>query len=71
MKRFLLARPVTEASGTQTFWADAVDEQDALARHENGEGGMYASDCEVDQLGEAEICGEIDTTDFGDFPPAN
>lgn len=38
MKRFLLDLPTTSAEGTQTYWVDAMDEEDALARHKAGEG---------------------------------
>lgn len=70
MKRFLIERAITSAEGTQTFWVDATDEGDALARHEAGEGGIYTDNCEVQGLGEPSVCGETEADDFGDFKPA-
>jgi hypothetical protein len=69
MKRFLIERPVTAAEGTQIFWVDAESEEDALEKHEAGEGGIYADVCEVQSLGEPSVCGTIEPDDFGDFPP--
>lgn len=71
MKRFLIERLITSADGAQTFWVDADSEDDALARHEAGEGGMYADNCEVQGLGEASVAGETELDDYGDFPPAS
>lgn len=68
MKRFLIECPITSAEGTQTFWVDADSETDAIARHDAGEGGMYASDCEVQSLGEPVVAGETGADDYGDFP---
>jgi hypothetical protein len=68
MKRFLIERSIASAEGTQTFWVDADSEEDALARHDAGEGGMYASECEVQSLGEPVVAGETGKDDYGDFP---
>ncbi len=65
-KRFLIERPITSASGTQTFWVDADTEEEALARHEAGEGDIYTSNCEVMGLGKPAIVGETSMDDTGD-----
>lgn len=68
-RRFLIERQVTSAEGTQTFWVDAENEDDALAEHRAGKGGIYSDECEVQGLGEPEIAGETELDDFGDFSP--
>ena len=48
------------------FWVDAESEEEALERHEAGESEMYASECEVTQLGESEVTGTTTLDDTGD-----
>lgn len=67
MKRFLIERDITDAGGTQTFYVDAETEDEAMEKHRNGEGEIYASECEVTNLGEPVFAGETSLDDDGDF----
>jgi len=67
LKRFLIERTVTSAAGTQIFFVDANSEEEALAKHKNGDGGMYSSEVEVQSLGEPCISGTTNLDDGGDF----
>lgn len=65
MKRFLFAVPVVSAEGTQTWYADAENSDEALEKYLRGECGIYSSDVEVVELGAPELSGETTLNDSG------
>jgi len=52
MKRFLIERMITNASGTQVFYCDAESEDEAIQKLRSGEGDIHSHECEVISLGE-------------------
>ena len=69
MKRYLYTASVKAASGTQTFYVDARNKEEADARlADKDTDGIYMHDVEVIALDEFEFEGETEVTDFGDFP---
>ncbi len=69
LKRFLISTDVANASGTQTWRADATTKEEAMEMHKRGDDDLYSSDVEVTALGEPEFCGVTTLDDFGDMPP--
>jgi hypothetical protein len=73
MKRFLIQASVLNAEGSQTWYADAETEAEALQKYNNGDCDIYASEIDITSLGEPELVGETTLDDFGDLaatPPA-
>lgn len=70
LKRFIYSATVTCGSGSQSFYIDAKNREEADARAANKESdGMYADDSEVTDLDALEYEDETTVDDFGDFPP--
>ena len=69
MKRFLFMVPVVKAEGTQTWYADAEDSDEALEKYLRGECSIYSNDVEVVELGAPELSGETILDDCGELPP--
>ena len=67
MKRFLIDTSVENAEGTQTWFVDAENEQEALDKFSSGNCDLYESNVEVTRCGEPEISGEVQLDDFGRF----
>lgn len=65
LKRFLIDCSVKAAEGTQTFYVDAVSEEEAIVKFEDGGGEMYANEVEVMDLGEPSISGQTTLDDIG------
>lgn len=65
--RYLIERSVESASGSQIFYVDATSDEEAIAKHKKGEGGIYANECEVTSLGVPSISGQTNTNDYGDY----
>lgn len=55
MKRYQLAIPVVEATGTQFWEVDGFSPEDAVARYKAGFGEFIADELEVQVLGEPEV----------------
>ena len=69
-KRYLYEAPVTDASGTQVFYVDALSRREADRRAANDEtDGIFSNEVEVTNLGSLEFIDETTIEDFGDFPP--
>jgi hypothetical protein len=64
-RRFLIDTEVENTSGTQTWYVDAENEDEALALHEAGKSEFYDEEVEVTRLGPPAISGEVALTDFG------
>ncbi|HHH1924162.1 TPA: hypothetical protein ACPZT9_000357 [Yersinia enterocolitica] len=70
LKRFIYSATVTSGSGSQSFYIDAKNREEADARAANKESdGMYADDSEVTDLDAFDYEDETTVDDFGDFPP--
>ncbi|EKN3385516.1 hypothetical protein OU757_004597 [Yersinia enterocolitica] len=69
LKRFIYSATVTSGSGSQSFYIDAKNREEADKRAANNESdGMYADDSEVTDLDALEYEDETTVDDFGDFP---
>ncbi|HDZ9831404.1 TPA: hypothetical protein ACYTJQ_000555 [Yersinia enterocolitica] len=69
LKRFIYSATVTSGSGSQSFYIDAKNREEADARAANNESdGMYADDSEVTDLDALDYEDETTVDDFGDFP---
>lgn len=69
LKRFIYSATVTSGSGSQSFYIDAKNREEADARASNNESdGMYADDSEITDLDALEYEDETTVDDFGDFP---
>ncbi|BET63294.1 hypothetical protein [Yersinia pseudotuberculosis] len=69
LKRFIYSATVTSGSGSQSFYIDAKNREEADKRAANNESdGMYADDSEVTDLAELDYEDETTVDDFGDFP---
>ncbi|HDL7364703.1 TPA: hypothetical protein PXN96_003848 [Yersinia enterocolitica] len=69
LKRFIYSAMVTSGSGSQSFYIDAKNREEADKRAANNESdGMYADDSEVTDLGALEYEDETTVDDFGGFP---
>lgn len=69
LKRFIYSAMVTNSSGSQSFYIDAKNREEADERAANQESdGMYADDSEVTDLDALEYEDETTVDDFGDFP---
>ncbi|HDW8050321.1 TPA: hypothetical protein RM804_001871 [Yersinia enterocolitica] len=69
LKRFIYSATVTSGSGSQSFYIDAKNREEADARAANNESnGMYADDSEITDLDALEYEDETTVDDFGDFP---
>ncbi|MHA3605047.1 hypothetical protein [Yersinia enterocolitica] len=69
LKRFIYSATVTSGSGSQSFYIDAKNQEEADARAANNESdGMYADDSEITDLDALEYEDETTVDDFGDFP---
>ncbi|EPW5280696.1 hypothetical protein ACWMSZ_004185 [Yersinia enterocolitica] len=69
LKRFIYSATVTSGSGSQSFYIDAKNREEADKRAANNESdGMYADDSEVTDLDALDYEDETTVDDFGDFP---
>ncbi|AJK18139.1 DUF551 domain-containing protein [Yersinia pseudotuberculosis] len=69
LKRFIYSATVTGGSGSQSFYIDAKNREEADKRAANNESdGMYADDSEVTDLAKLDYEDETTVDDFGDFP---
>jgi hypothetical protein len=66
-QRFLIEASVESADGSQTWFVDAEDEQEALALYKVGKADIYSTDVEVLQLGKPEIVGVAGLDDKGEL----
>lgn len=70
MKRYLFTAQVRSAEGSQTFYVDAENYDEAFGKINCGGGEIYNHEVEVVSLDDFEFERETSLDDFGDFPPA-
>lgn len=66
-QRYLIETDAQSVDGSQTWFADAETEQQALAIYSAGNARLYSSNLEVLQEGAPEITGTTEMTDQGEL----
>jgi hypothetical protein len=70
LKRYLIVCDVTSVVGNQTYYVDAVNPDEALAKFRRDGGEFYSEELEVQDFDKGYVSDETTLDDFGDSTPS-
>lgn len=71
LKRFLFTATIKQVEGTQTFFVDAENMEQAQGMIYDGQGDCFSEEVSVTEIGPLMLEGETTLEDYGDFHPAD